>query len=100
MLIGESNAKSKDWYSHDKSSHEGNEIENVTAQFGLQQIIKDPTHMSNTSSSSIELIFTSQPNLITDTLVHSSLYPNCHHQIVFAKFNVHIVCPPPFLCKI
>ena len=36
VLIGDLNAKSKNWYSHDKTSHEGNEIENVTAQFGLQ----------------------------------------------------------------
>ena len=35
-LIGDLNAKSKYWYSHDKTSHEGNEIENVTAQIGLQ----------------------------------------------------------------
>ena len=100
MLIGDLNAKSKNWYSHDKTSHEGNEIENVTAQFGLQQIIKEPTHISNTSSSSIDLIFTSQPNLITDSGVHSSLHSNFHHQIVFSKFNLHILYPPPYLREI
>ena len=47
VLIGDLNAKSKNWYCH-KSSHEGNAIENVTAQFGLQQIINKPTHISNT----------------------------------------------------
>ena len=46
QLIGDLNAKSKNWYSHDKTSHEGNEIKNVTAQFGLQQKIKEPTHIS------------------------------------------------------
>ena len=99
-LIRDLNAKSKNWYCHGKSSHEGNTIENVTAQFGLQQIIKKPTHILNTSSSCINLIFTSQPNLITDSGVHSSLHPNCHHQIVFAKFNLHIVYPPPYLREI
>ena len=97
VLIGDLNAKSKNWYSHDKTSHEGNEIENVTAQFGLQQIIKEPTHISNTSSSWIGLIFTSQPDLITDSGVHSSVHPNCHHQIVFEKLDLHIVYPPPYL---
>ena len=62
VLTGDLNVKSKNCYSHDKTSHEGNEIENVTAQFGLQQIIEEPTHISNTSSSCIDLIFTSQPN--------------------------------------
>ena len=47
---------------HDKSSHQGNAIENVRVQFGLQQIIN--------SSSWIGLIFTSQPDLITDSGVH------------------------------
>ena len=88
------------WYSLDKTGHEGIEIENVTAQFGLKQIIKEPTHISNTSSSCIDLIFTSQPNLITDSGVHSSLHSNCHHQIVFAKFNLHVVYPPPYLREI
>ena len=57
----------------------------------MHQIINEPTHISNTSSSCIDLIFTSQPNLVTDSSVHSSLHPNCHHQVVFAKLNLHIV---------
>ena len=52
------------WYSLDKTGHEGIEIENVTAQFGLKQIIKEPTHVSNTSSSCIDLIFTYQLTLV------------------------------------
>ena len=39
VLIGDLNVKSKNWYCHNKSSHEGNAIENATSQFGLQQII-------------------------------------------------------------
>ena len=27
--------------------------------------------------------------------VHSSLHPNCHHQVVFAQFNLSILHPPP-----
>ena len=26
----------------------------------------------------------------------SSLYPNCHHQITFAKFDLKIFYPPPY----
>ena len=32
--------------------------------------------------------------------VHSSLHPNCHHQIVFAKINLKIYYPPPYECEI
>ena len=28
--------------------------------------------------------------------VHSSLHPNCHHQITHSKFNLKIYCPPPY----
>ena len=28
--------------------------------------------------------------------VHSSLHPNCHHQITYAKFNLKIHYPPPY----
>ena len=35
VLIRDLNAKSKNWYSPDKSILKENEVENVTAQFGL-----------------------------------------------------------------
>ena len=39
---------------------------------------------------------TSQVNLVTNSGVHSSLHSNCHHQIVFSKFNLEIHYPPPY----
>ena len=74
--------------------------ERQSVQLGLHQIIKEPTHISNTSSSCTDLIFMSQPNLIADSGVHSSLHPNCHHQIVFTKLTLHILYPPPYLGEI
>ena len=32
--------------------------------------------------------------------MHSSLHPNCHHQITYAKFNLKIYNPPPYERKI
>ena len=46
------------------------------------------------------MIFTSQPNLVLESGVHSSLHPNCHHQTVFAKINLKIYYPPPYKCEI
>ena len=86
-LIRDWNAKLKNWYCNDKYSLEGIEIKNVAAQFGLKLIIKEPTHIS-------------QPNLITDSGVHFSLHPNYYHQNVFAKLNLHIVYPSPYLQEI
>ena len=28
--------------------------------------------------------------------VHVSLRANCHHQIIYAKSNLKIYCPPPY----
>ena len=68
----------------------------MTSQFGLSQIIKEATHLLESSSSCIDLIFTTQPNLVVESGVHPSLHPNCHHQIVFAKFNLQIYYPPSY----
>ena len=82
VAIGEFNTKSSKSHCQDKSTFEGNVIDNITSQFGLYQVIKELTHILNTSSSCIDLIFRSLPKLIIDSGVHSSLHSNCHHQIV------------------
>ena len=96
VVIDDFNAKSKLHCSQDSTNFEGITIENVTSKFGLSQIIKEATHILESSSSCIDLIFTTQPNLVVESGVHPSLHPNCHHQIVFAKFNLQIYYPPPY----
>ena len=71
-------------------------IENLSSQFGLSQIINEATHILEASSSCIDLIFTTQPNLVVESGAHPSLHANCHHQLVFAKFNLQIYYPPPY----
>ena len=94
VAIGDFNAKSKVWYCNDNTTSQGKALENVTSQFGLHQVIKEPTHILHNSSSCIDLIFASQPNLIIESGVHPSLHPNCHHQLIYAKFNLQIYYPP------
>ena len=94
-MLRDFNIKSKNGYINDKTTTEGAKIEFVTSQYGLHQIINEPTHVLKNSSSCIDLIFTSQSNLVVDSDVHPSLHPNCHHQIVYAKFNWKIHFPPP-----
>ena len=96
VMIGDFNAKSKDWCSIDITSFEGSELDFLTSQFGLSQIIKEPTHILDNSRSCIDLIFTSQPNMVIDSGVHASLHANCHHQIIYAKFDLKIIYPPPY----
>ena len=54
-------------------------------------------HVLDNTSSCIDLIFTSQSNLITESGVHPYLHPNCHHQTVYVKFNLQNFFPPPYL---
>ena len=53
---------------------------------GLKQQIRAKVLPS--SLSCIDLTFTDQPNLAVDGGVHPSLHPNCHHQIIYCKFNL------------
>ena len=75
------------------TSYEGLKIDAITPQFGLHQLISEPTHLTGNSSSCIDFVFTSQPNLVMESGLHSSFHPNCHHQIAFAKFNLKIFYP-------
>ena len=52
------------------------------------------------SSSYIDLSFTSQPTLVFESSVRSSLYLACPHKIAFPKFNLKIYYPPSYSRKI
>ena len=70
VAIMVTNAKSKRWYFYDGTTSQGNVLENIMSQFGLQQTIKEPTRILDNSSSCSDLIFASKPSLITETGVH------------------------------
>ena len=57
-VIGGDNAKLNKWQKGDRSTIERGKIDILTSQFGRSQIIKEPTHILENSSSCIELIFT------------------------------------------
>ena len=96
VIIGDFNAKFNKWCSTDKTTPEGAKLDNLTSQYGLTQLLKEPTHISDNYRSCIDLIFTSQPNLVVDFGIHPSLHENCHHQIVYSKFDLKIFYPPPY----
>ena len=55
-----------------------------------------PLIFLKTFNSCIYLLFTNQQKLITDSGIHPSLHSNCHHQIIYGKFNLKIFYPPPY----
>ena len=46
VVLGDFNVKSSNWYKHDKTTYDGSKIIAITSQFGLQQLIKEPTHFN------------------------------------------------------
>ena len=46
VAIGDFNAKSKFWYCNDNTTPQGKALENVTLQFVLHQVKKEPTHFT------------------------------------------------------
>ena len=96
IIDGDFNARSNNWCSSYKTTYEGKKLASLTSQCGFKQVISDLTCILETSSSCIDLIFASQPNLVMNSGVHSSIHSNCHHQIIHAKYNFKIFYPPPY----
>ena len=43
--FGDFNPESTNWYNKDKTIFEGNKIDNITSQLGLNQLVNEPTHI-------------------------------------------------------
>ena len=96
IILGDFNVRSNNCWQGDTLTSEGLQNDYLTTSYGFQQLISEPTHILKNSSSSIDLIFTDQPNLITASATHPSLHPNCHQNITFCKINLKITYPPPY----
>ena len=86
VFLDNFNAQTKGWYPLSKSTEEGTGIDGITFQFGLEQMIHEPSHIIGEMSSCIDLIFASQPNLVVESGVQSSLHKNF----------INVVFPPPY----
>ena len=63
-IVGDFNGRCSSWWKDDIDNHVGLELESLTSFYNLTQIIDSPTHILPNSSSCIDLIFCSQPNLV------------------------------------
>ena len=96
LYLGDFNARNSGWFTNDTTNVAGVDLADLTSMYGLKQIINEPTHILPTSSSCIDLVFTSAENYIMDAGVLPSLFPRCHHQIVKLKVDFKIVYPPVY----
>ena len=82
IVIGDLNTKNIAWWG-EVSDYPGEAIPGTTTLHGLHEIINQPTHFyTGKRPSCIDLIFCSQPNLISEFEVLPSLLPQCHHHII------------------
>ena len=100
ILTGDFNSRCSSWWTEDIDNQCGIEIESLTSFFGMHQLIDSPTHILQNSSSCIDLIFCSQPNLVMSSGTHPSLFPTCHHQIIYANLDFKVNFPPPYQRKV
>ena len=63
-----------------KTSFEGDAIGSSASQFGLHQLVKEPTHRLDTFSLSNDLVFTPLANFIFEAAFHLSLNLKCHYK--------------------
>ena len=66
----------------------------------MKEVITEPTHILENSSSCVDLLFSNQPNLIMDSGVRPTLYSKCHYQIIYSKLNLKTEHPPSYTRKI
>ena len=56
VVLNDFNAQTKEWYPQRKTTYEGNRIDGIKTQFGLEQLIHELTHIIGKTSSCIDLI--------------------------------------------
>ena len=98
VLSGDLNARSPVLWSGELDENlAGKELAELITLGNLEQIIDEPTHMpSDSTSTCIDLIITSNPSAITDHGVLPSLDPRCKHHITHSQINFHVPPPPKY----
>ena len=91
------NARSSSWWPKDINTTGELSLYSLRSTNGFDQLINEPKHIQTKSSYCIYLLFTDQPNLTVNFEVHSSLHPNCHHEMVHSSFNLNASQPPPII---
>ena len=100
VITGDFNAKLSTWWSLNKDNAEGREINSVTSACGYSQLINKTTYVSKESSSCIDLIFPTSPNLIRETGAELSIFEKCHHNLIYSITDFKVPLPPSYLREV
>ena len=70
IITGDFNCRTQQWWSADIEDHHGTALDDLIQSKNLSQLIDEPMHIINDSSSCIDLIITSQPFLFVEHGMH------------------------------
>ena len=99
-MLGDFNAKLCNWSINDTTTPDGGQVYSITSLYETKQLISEPIHISQQSSSCIDLIFINHSKIVKDSGGDSSLHSECHYQIIYSKINLKIEYPTPFISTI
>ena len=99
VITDDFNVKSR-WWSLDKDNAEGREINSLTSAYGYSQLNNKPTLMTKKSSSCIDLIFSTSPNLIRATGIELSIFETCYLNLIYGIIDFKIPLPPCYLREV
>ena len=69
VITGEFNARCNNWWSQNIANSQGSIIGTLTFASRYHKLTSSSTHMTNTSSSCIDLFFTSSTSLVTPHII-------------------------------
>ena len=72
-MIGDFYPKSCNWSINDTRTTEGDQLDSITSLYYMKQLILEPNHILQWSSSCIDLIFSNQPNTAMNSGVDNLL---------------------------
>ena len=75
-IPGDFNDRFSAWWTGDKNTSEGSQLESLTSLYGYQQSISRPTHILPQSLSCIGFFLTNHLNLVVHTGFHPSVHPD------------------------
>ena len=101
IRIGDFNAKSSKCCNSDKSIRASGELDNITKSAGYSQLINQPTHFVNKTSSCVNLIFSSDLNITKNCGIEKTIHEKCHHDIIYGTWkNLDVPLSPPYYREI
>ena len=95
ILIGDFNKKCSIWCYSDKSNRTGIELDNITTSADYSQLINEPTHFINKTSSWIDLIFSLYLNITSNCGIEKAIHEKCCHNIIYKTLTYNMALPPP-----